>query len=327
MAVNISVYDIDNYPDNVKTVTTDHKTIVPLGTYADEKWVLSSSTAAYSDNTEATAIQDVYVQEVKTGWFKSSGFVGTGGKFTITSSNNSLGVQIDASVGPDLGPGYYTIDLETGVNLTGEVIAADMEDKIRALPADVAWSTNDAGFAAAYLSVKVQYKGGKFWVVSGSVSTYYSGADRSSVKIYKIAGDTCMETLGFDLSTDSETVDGNIIPEVLLSSDYTGGVTTMSVNTGLGVAAGDALVITDNAQTNYFTALSGTVEGTIQMATVGVNAFDAIPDTVTFSGGVSKVQILSTQDPDDTPVSYYTSVDDITRWSIRYIANQIDFSS
>jgi hypothetical protein len=67
MAVNVTVYDLENYPDNSKTVTVDQKTVVPLGYDGDEQWVLSFTTTAYSDNTARTAIQDIYVTEMKAG--------------------------------------------------------------------------------------------------------------------------------------------------------------------------------------------------------------------------------------------------------------------
>ena len=85
MAVNVTVYDLDNYPDNSKTVTVNHSTLVPIGYEGDEQCVLSFTTTAYSDNTNTTSIQDIYVRETRAGWCKSSGLVGTGGKFTIVS--------------------------------------------------------------------------------------------------------------------------------------------------------------------------------------------------------------------------------------------------
>lgn len=326
MAVNVSVYDLVNYPDNPKTVTVDIRTIVPLGYEGDEQWVLSFVTTAYSDNTTPTAIQDIYVQETSAGWLKSSGFVGTGGRFTIDSSTKQLGIKIDASAGPSGGSGYYTISLSEGENLTGESIASDMEEKIRALPDDASWNTSDDGYKLAYLAATVEYKNGKFWIISGSISSYYTGANRSSVKVYKITGDACFETLGFDLSVDSQTIAGTTIKEVLLASNYTGGNATMSVNTGLGVSEGDALAITDGTNTHYFTAISGTTESSLKLAIQATNGFDAIPSTTTYSGSVSKVQKLTLQDPENRPVSYYTNVDDIVRWGIKSIVNQVDFS-
>lgn len=326
MAVNVSVYDLDNYPDNPKTITVDIKTIVPLGYEGDEQWVLSFVTNAYSDVSAPTAIQDIYVQEIKAGWLKSSGFVGTGGRFTIDSDTKQLGIKIDASNGASGGSGYYTITLSEGENLTGESIAADMEEQIRALPSSVNWNSADAGHKLAYLSATVEYKNGRFWIISGSISSYYTGVNRSSVKVYKITGDDCFENLGFDLSVDSQTIAGTTIKEVLLASNYTGGNATMSVNTGLNVAVGDALAITNGINTHYFTAISGTTESALQLATQGVNGFDAIPSTVTYSGSVSKIQKLTIQDPDNRPAPYYTDVDDIVRWGIKSIGNQIDFS-
>lgn len=326
MAVNVSVYDLENYPDNPKTVSVDVKTIVPLGYEGDEQWVLSFVTTAYSDNTTPTTIQDIYVQEISAGWYKSSGFVGTGGRFTIDSDTKQLGIKLDASSGPSGGSGYYTISLSEGTNLTGESIAADIEDQIRALPDDASWNTNDNGYKLAYLACTVEYKNGRFWIISGSISQYYTGNNRSSVKVYKIAGDDCFETLGFDLGVDSQTIAGTTVKEVLLASNYTGGNSPMSVNTGLSIAVGDALAITDGTNTHYFTALSGTTESSIVVATQGGNGYDAIPSTVTYSGTYSKVQKLRMQDPENKPVPYYTDVDDIVRWGIKSISNQIDFS-
>jgi hypothetical protein len=145
MAVNVTVYDLDNYPDNSKTVTVDHSTIVPIGYEGDEQWVMSFSTTAYSDNENTTAIQDIYVREIRAGWVKSSGLVGTGGKFTVTSGTGyKINIKMDAS------SQYYTITLDPGINLAGEVIAADMEEKIRAIPDRAGYATNDAGYALAY---------------------------------------------------------------------------------------------------------------------------------------------------------------------------------
>lgn len=325
MAVNISIYDLD-FPDSPKTVTVDLKTIVPLGTHGDEKWVLSFVTTAYSDNANTTAIQDIYIQETRSGWLKSSGMVGNAGKFTISGSNKQIGIKLDNSTGVASGNGYYVISLNEGVNLTGEAIAENIEEQIRALPDDASWNSNDDGFKLAYLAASVKYTNGRFWIVSGSVSPFYTGTNRSSVKVYKISGDTCYETLGFNLSTDSETIAGVSINEVLLSSDYIGGNTDMHVNTGLGITVNDSLAITDGVSTDFFTAISGSTETILKLATVGTHNYDAISPGTTYSGGVSKVQKLRLQDPENMPVSYYTTIDDVVRQGIMSLANQVDFS-
>lgn len=321
MATTITVYDLDNYPDNSKTLTIDQKSVLPIGAEGDEKWVLSFVTTAYSDIDDSTAIQDIYVQEIKTGWLKSSGFVGTGGKFTIGSNSKELKIKIDASAGAALGGGYYTITLDEGVNLTARAIAEDMEVKIRALTLVAA----DVGYSLAYMNASVEYEGGRFWIISGSVSPYYTGTTRSSVKVVQAGGDICYQTLGFNLSVDSETIASTDIKEAMLASNYTTNTTPLSINTGTGVVAGDCLMITDGTNTDYFTAISGTTETSIVVCVHDPNNYVGIAHSYTTSG--TKIQRLREQDPNQAPIAYYDTVDDVTRWGIKSIVNQIDFSA
>ena len=326
MAISVTVYDLENYPDYPKTITLDEKSVVPAGQEGDEKWVLSFVTTAYSDNTARTAIQDIYVQEIKGGWLKSSGFLGTGGKFTIGATSKELDIRIDASAGAAGNELYYTITLTEGVNLNGDVIASDMETQIRALPDDASWITADASYELSYLNASVEYKEGRFWIISGTISPYYTGASRSSVKVSKVVGDTCYETLGFDLSVDSETVAGVSIKEALVvTSTYTTNTTPLTIDSGTDVAAGDCLMITDGTNTDYFTALSGTTDTSVVVPTSGNNSYIGI--TNSYTKDVSKVQILREQDPGQVPVAYYDIVDSVVRWGIKSITNQIDFSS
>ena len=323
MAVNVTVYDLDNYPDNNKTVTVNQSTLVPVGYEGDEQWVLSFTTTAYSDNTNRTAIQDIYVRSIKAGWLKSSGFVNA--PFTLVSgTSNQLKIKMDASAGASGGGGYYTIELDAGVNLTGEVVAEDMETKIRALPDDSSWVTADNGYSLAYKNAVVEYDEGKFKIVSGSVGRYYTGTNRSSVAVAKVTSDTCYETLGFDLAVDSQTIAGQSIKEALLTSDYTAGAASMVIGAGTGVSQYDCMMITDGTNTDYFqvVAVSGT---TLTVPTSGSEGFDAISNS--YTANVSKVQILRSQDPDQIPAAYYDTVDAVTRWGIMSITNQIDFSS
>jgi len=325
MAQSITVYDLENYPDNAKTITLDQKSVVPAGQEGDEKWILSFTTTAYSNNTDRTDISDLYVQEMRGGWLKSSGFVGTGGKFTVGASSKQLKIKLDNSAGADGGGGYYTISLTEGVNLTGDAIAADIETQIRALPDDASWVTADDGFKLAYISCTVEYKDGRFWIISGTVSPYYTGASRSSVKVAQAAGDTCYETLGFDLSVDSESIAGVAVKEALVTSDYTTDNTPLAIAAGTGVVAGDCLLITDGTNQDQFTALSGTIDTSVVVATNANNSYVGIGHN--YSQDVSKVQILREQDPENEPVSYYDTVDSITRRGIINVVNQIDFSS
>lgn len=325
MAVNVTVYDLDNYPDNNKTVTVNQSTIVPVGYEGDEQWVLSFTTTAYSNNTNRTAIQDIYVREMKAGWLKSSGFTGSAGKFTLVSgTSNQLKIKIDASAGASGGGGYYTIELDPGINLSGEVIAADMEDKIRALPDGSSWVTADNGYSLAYKNAVVDYINGRFKIVSGSVGRYYTGTNRSSVDVAKVSADTCYETLGFDLSIDSQTIASQSIKEALLTTNYTTDTASMIIGDGTGAIAGDCAMITDGTNTDYFSIIS--VSGTtLTVPTSGDNGFTGVSHS--YVADVSKIQILREQDPDQVPVQHYDTVDSITRWGIMSISNSVDFSS
>jgi len=328
MAQSITVYDLENYPDNPKTMSLDQKSIVPAGQEGDEKWVLSFTTSAYSNNTNHTAISDLYIQEMRGGWLKSSGFTGSGGgKFTIGASSKQLKIKLDNSVGAAAGVGYYTITLTEGTNLTGDAIAADIETQIRALPDDNSWVDADttAGFELAYISCAVEYSDGRFRIISGSVSPYYTGVSRSSVKVTKVDGDTCYEVLGFNLPIDSQTIAGVGIKEALVTTTYAPDGASLKIAAGTGVVAGDALLITNGTSTDYFTALSGTVDTDVVVPTSGSNGYIGIANS--YTEDVSKVQVLREQDPENEPVSYYDTVDSITRRGIINIINQIDFES
>src|SRR6056297_2434210 len=149
MALNITTQDLENYPGVTKTVSLDLSSVVPTGYEGDEKIVLNVSTNAYSDNASRTAIQDRYITGFKAGWCKSSGLAGSGGKFSLDSDHYKLKVKLDATVSGSDGSGYYEIDLNYGTTpIDGEEVAADMEEKIRALGDGL--NTADSGFALAY---------------------------------------------------------------------------------------------------------------------------------------------------------------------------------
>ncbi len=317
MARNVTVYDLDNYPDNGKTVTLDHLTLVPTGYEGDEQWVLSFSTTAYSDNTNRTAIQDIYVQEIKAGWAKSSGLAGN--RFTISSSNKTLGIKMDG------GSTWYYIQLDEGTNVSADVIAADMEEKIREIPNSYLWNSSDDQLA--YINASVEYINGKFYIISGTVSPYYTGSNRSAASVTYSGTDTCYEELGFKLGTDSFSIAGTAIKEALITSNYTADTDTVNIGTGTGVAVGDCLAITDGTNTDYFTAISGTTDSAIKVATMATHNYIGISHNYVTTSGGSKVQVLRMQDPDQVPVAYYDNIDSISRWGVKSIANQVDYSS
>jgi hypothetical protein len=320
MARNVTVYDLDNYPDNSKTVVVDHLTVTPVGGEGDEQWVLSFATTAYSDIANSTAIQDLYVREIKAGWIKSSGLVGVGGKFTIDATTKTLGIRMDNS------SQVYYIELDEGANLGGDTIAADMETKIRAIPDSGWWQAADSGYELAYVNASVEFVNGKFRIISGSVSPYYTGASRSSVAVTASGADTAHYELGFSIPISSETIASTAVPEVLVSTNYTADTSPLAVAAGLSPVAGESFMITDGVTTDYFTAVTGTTDTSIVVATSAVNNIVGIANNYNTSSG-TKVQKLVANDPAREPTAYYDTVDGITRWGIKSLTNQIDFSA
>lgn len=326
MALNIDTQDLENYPGIVKRVTLDQEQIVPTGYEGDEQFMLSFSTTAYSDNIARTRIQDLYVTGFKAGWCRSSGFTGSSGKFNVLASANTLQVKIDATVSGSDGSGYYPIVLDYNLDSTpiaGEVIAADMETKIRALVNSLV--TADAGLDMAYRNASVEYTGGKFWIISGTAGKYFSGSNRSSVKVIAGATNDASEVLGFNLSTDSESLASVAVKEALISQDYTVGNATLYIDTGTSVAQGDCMMITDGTNTDYFPVLGVATDTDITVPVSGTNGFDGISNNYTASE--AKVQVLKEQDPSATPTMYHSTIDSITRFGLKSIINQIDYSS
>ena len=325
MAINIDTQDLVNYPGTTKRVTLDQDSIVPVGEEGDEKYILKTSTTAYSDNANSTAIQDLYITDFKTGWCKSSGFAGSGGKFSLDSTHYKLKIKLDATVSGSDESGYYTIDLAYNIDSTpisGDAVADDMEEKIRALT----MVTADTGYSLSYKSCSVYYQEGKFWIISGSTGNYYTGANRSSVKVTPAASYDCSKELGFDLELDSEALDAVAVKEAILGSDYTTDTTPLTIGAGTGVIAGDCLMITDGVYTDYFVAISGTTDVSVVVATNANNSYVGIANSYTTASG-ALIQKLRRQDPEGRPTMWYTNIDAISRFGIKSIINQIDYSS
>lgn len=328
MALNIDTQDIENYPGTTKRVSVDQDSIVPAGFEGDEQYVINISTTAYSDNTNNTAIQDLYVMDFKAGWCKSSGFAGSSGKFDVDSTHYKLNVKIDNSTttsGSSVGNGYYEIELDYNQDdtpITGEAIAADMEEKIRAISVH----TEDTGYALSYLNASVEYTNGRFWIISGSMSSYFTGSNRSSVRVLPAATNDCSVELGFNLTYDSETMAAISVKEAALGSNYTANSTPLTIGPGTGVVAGDCLSITDGTNTDYFTALAGTTDTSIVVPVSGTNGYVGISNNYTTTSG-ARLQVLRPQDPNATPEIYHNSVDKIIRFGLKTMVNQIDYSS
>jgi len=331
MAIRVDTQDLENYPGTIKTVTLDQDQIVPAGYEGDEKYVLSFSTTAYSDNDNNTTIPTIYITDFKTGWCKSSGFTGSNGRFALDSAHNKMKVKIDATISGSDGSTWYEISLahDNGSYLSGDAIAEDIEEKIRAIANNI--HTADTGFILSYKNASVEFNDGQFWIIAGSVGKYYTGTNRTSVQVSAASSNDCSAMLGFDLSINSEDLAGTTVRETVLSSSYTANTDTLNVDSGLDVQEGNALMITDGTNTDYFTAISGTTNTAIKVPTSASNSFVGISHSYSYalpaSGTGTKVQLLREQDPDNVPMMYYSDVDAITRFGLKSIVNQIDYSS
>lgn len=320
MATNVTVRDLINYPDNNKTVVVDQTTVVPVGYDGDEKWVLSFTTTGYSNNTSRTAIQDIYVQEMNCGWLKSSGLVNLTG-YKTSATSKTLGIKMDNSSGPTTGSGYYYVQLEedlSGVNTIADALEASIQD----IPT-ISGTWNALDDSLAYKNAMVEYVNGKFYIISGNFSRYYTGSNRSSVKVTSSGSDTFYDDLGFNLSVDSESIAGSSILEGVLASSYTAGSATVHLSIASCIS-GTCAIITDGTNTDYFPILS--VSGAyLTVPTIASNGFSGIKNN--YTALEAKVQVMSYQDPDQVPVLFHDTVDSVVRWGINSIANQIDYSS
>lgn len=329
MVLNVDTQDLENYPGNVKRVVIDNSSIVPVGGEGDEVYVQDVSTTAYSNNTDRTAISDLYVTNFKVGWCKSSGFTGIGGKYALSDSAKKLYIKVDDTISGtntvDGENGFYEIELthNSGTPIAGESIASNLETKIRAVANSLV--TADAAYSMAYKNVSVEYKNSKFWVISGSVAGLYSGENRTSVKIAKVPADTAYEVLGFNLALTSEEMDSITVAESYLNSVCTSGIGSITLGSDIGASIGDSLMIRDNTNTDYFTAISGTTGVTVVVPTQAINDFDGI--THTYIAGTAKIQVLKEQDPNGYPTGWFTDIDSIIRHGIKVLTHEIDYSS
>jgi len=321
MAINVDTQDLTNYPGNTKRVTIDMDSLVPTGYEGDEQIVMKTSTTAYSNITNRTAIQDLYITESKAGWLKSSGLLGN--QFQLDSGVNEFRIKLDNTISGSDVDGFYTITLDhdNGNNLTGEVVAADMEVKIRALPDGGQWSSGDEGFTLSYKNCSVAFVNGKFEIISGSIGTYYTGTNKTAVAVVSGTQNNCTRMLGLDLYISSENIANTSVKEALVLQDYplAGDHTSVYIQPGTGVVTGESMAITDGTNIEYF-RVDGVVTDTTLTVTSGILLN-------TYVASQAKVQLLKIQDPDAQPASPFDSVDALARYGIKHMVNQIDYSS
>jgi len=302
MAVNVTVFDLLNNPNNPKQVIVDLASVVPLGNGGEDAYVLTSSTSATASGAGGTsAIQKLYIRDTRIGWAKSSGL--KTGPYAVTGSKKHLKVAIDEDTGVEI------MLAQSVTPITGEAVAEDLQTKIN----NLAKTGGSKVGNLSYLNATVRYINGRFEILSGT-SGAYTGVDRSSVAVTDgITTTGLLAELGFDISITSQALAGNAVGVTSLASGYVSG-TSMTVTTAGVVSSGDAIVITDGTNTAYRGVT--TANGTTLTLSSGIGTG--------FAAG-SMVQVLGLRDFSAEPPPIYTDIDDLMKYAITYIANQINF--
>ncbi len=301
MAINITAYDLLNYPDNGKTITLDLKLAVPVGYGGDERYLLSADTSATASGS--ATIQESFVDGSLVGWAKSNTRVSS--PFSIVAGvNDKMKVAIDEPVGSAI-----TITLTADTSITGANVAKDIESKIRS-------ATVTGGAKAgnlSYLNARCYYENGKFIITSGSVSSVFTGTGRSSVRVAPGATADVSVTLGFDIPLESEALASASIKETYVTSVVSSS-TTVPVNSVTGFAIGDCVAFKETTGTITYRYLTN-----VSAPNFTVNAAVSLEQN-------AMVQLLRMQDPDSGTSSYYKDIDATMRHAIEKIIRQINFA-
>jgi len=317
LATNVTVRDFENFPGGTaKTITLDITQVVPvLGDplEGDEIWITSAATTATASG--GAAIQNIFKNQMKRGFAESSGLVT--GPFTIPATAK-IKVAIDEATGLTAG---VDIEVDAGSNRLAEDIAQDIEAKIKA-EAELGAGGAKIG-NLSYLNVQVRFTNNKFSIESGTAGTSFTGTNKSSVKIgAPDTADNLRSILGFDVVTDSETLASRVFIETSVTVDYTSG-DLLTVGSTTGLTAGTPFIITDG--TNSSTALvSGTESASVLRFTTSSGGGLGLDATFLASGTLVR-KLFETNTVE--PVSAIKTVDQLYRFSIDSIVNQIDFSS
>lgn len=305
MAVNVSVFDLDNYPNNSKTVTVDLSELVPYGSGGEDYWVLSSRTSATASG--GATIQRLYINDTKVGWLKASGL--RAGPFNVTASQKHLKIAIDEAIGS----GVEIALTENVLSLGGDTVAADIQTKIQALA--LVGGAKQGNLS--YLNASVSFENGRFKIVSGTISSDYIGANRSSVAIADGTTTTGLaEELGLDIPFTSEVLAGSPVVQTSVSSAYTSPSTQLLVTTAGVINDGDCIGVTDGTN-KEFRGVESSIGNTITLSSGLTNSYSAD----------SLIQVVDVRDPSGDPPPAYSKIDDYVKFSIASMVNQIDFSS
>jgi hypothetical protein len=319
MAVNVTVRDIVSFPGGTpKTVTVDVLQIVPVAgspLEGDEIWISSATTAATASG--GGSIQSIFKNEMKRGFVRGKAL--DPGLITI-GATTGLKISIDEAIGSGV-----DITLNVVTNALASDIATDLEAKIKA-QAELGGGGGKIG-NLSYLNAQVRFENNRFQIESGTVSSVFTGIGRSSVVVAAPdSGTDARSILGLDILDSSESLASRQLAETTLATGYSSG-DLLEVSSTAGFTSGSSVIVKDGTNSQI-------------VATSGVGVADGLTASqirfVTQSGADtglessyaigSVVRLLHEVDVSD-PVSVVTTVDQLYRFSIDSMVNQIDFSA
>lgn len=318
MAINEIARDIVNFPGGTpKTITLDIAKVVTVGgsPEGDEVFVMSAATTATASG--GLSIQNIFRNEMRRGYALTRALSAT--VFNVPA-NYGLKIAIDEAIGNGV-----DIELNEDAAATLDDIAQDIELKLRAT-AKIGEGGAKAG-DLSYLNAQVRVTGGRLRIDSGTLSDRFSGAGRSSVALGAPDSLTdARELLGFDIPILSEDLAARQLANSTLAGDYTSG-DIIEVTSTAGFLDGDAFEVRD-VDNSQICVISGVGTGAglsaSQIRFVTASGAGTGLDT-TYSGGALVRKLHTLHDPN--PVSATTTVDELYRFAIDSIVNQIDFSA
>ena len=212
------------------------------------------------------------------------------------------------------------IELTQGNNLLAADIAADIETKLQS-SATIGGGGAKVG-NLSYLNAQVRFVSGRFEIESGVVSQSFTGTGRSSVLVGEPAlGNDVRATLGFDITTFSQDLASRQIIETDLTAAYSSG-DLLTVRSTAGLTDGDAFEVLDGTST-VIALVSGTESASVLRFTAVSGAGQGLANTFSIGSLFRKLHPVDVADP----VSAITTVDELYRFGIDSMVNQIDFSA
>jgi hypothetical protein len=318
MATTVTVRDIVNFPGGTpKTITLDIAQIIPNGgnPEGDEIWITSSVTNATASG--GGSIQSIFKNQMKRGFLRG---VPPATALLDIGATNGFKIAIDEAIGAGV-----DITVTQGTNLLPDDVAQDIEDQIRAA-AEVGLGGGKEG-NLSYLNAQVRFINGVFIIESGTVTDKFTGSGKSSVAIdVPDAGTDLRETLGLHLLVTSELLAARQLAETSLASNYTSG-DLLEVTSTAGFEAGSALEIRDTSNSQIVLVSGAGVAAGLSAAEIRfvVVSGSGLGLGASYSTGAQVRKYHEIDTPD--PVSAINTVDQLYRYQIDSMVNQIDFSA